>query len=43
VIVRALISIAAGALTSRPEPAPACSMRRTCGITRRSKDPTASL
>ena len=29
--------------TSRPEAAPACSMRRTWGITRWSKEPTASL
>ena len=29
--------------TSRSEAAPACSMRRTCGITRLSNEPTASL
>ncbi len=43
VIVRAPMSIAGGASTSRPESAPACSMRRTWGITRWSKEPTASL
>jgi len=38
-----VISIASGARTSRSEAAPACSILRTCGITRASKDPTASL
>ena len=36
-------SIAAGESTSRSEAAPACSILRTWGITRWSKEPTASL
>jgi hypothetical protein len=40
---RAVTSMIAGGLTSRSEWAPAASIRRTCGITPRSKEPTALL
>jgi hypothetical protein len=43
VTLRAALSIAAGEEISRSEEAPACSIRRTCGTTRWSKEPTASL
>jgi hypothetical protein len=42
-IGRALVSTIAGGVTSRSELAPAASIRRTCGITPRSNEPTALL